>query len=65
MNDWACVGCRSPHWESGVYVSELTIHPDCRRHSPLDCICPDDAAHAWCPLHGQPDDGYPGQVDLT
>lgn len=27
-----------------------------------DCNCPADAANAWCPTHGQPDDGYPGRV---
>lgn len=33
MSNWACVGCQPPHWENGVYVEELTVHPDCRRHN--------------------------------
>jgi len=32
MTQWACVGCQPPHWENGVYVNQLTIHQDCRRH---------------------------------
>ncbi|MCV7424358.1 hypothetical protein H7K45_27815 [Mycobacterium yunnanensis] len=33
QNPWACVGCTPPHWENGVYVDRLTIHPLCRRHN--------------------------------
>jgi len=29
------------------------------------CICPEGAVHAWCSTHGQPDDGYPGQVAVN
>lgn len=33
--------------------------------APKGCICPCDAVHSWCPVHGQPDDGYPSQLNLT
>lgn len=34
MTEWACVGCQPPHWECGIYIEHLAVHPDCRRHNP-------------------------------
>lgn len=33
------------------------IHGDTHNRDD-ECSCPSDAVHAWCPEHGQPNDGY-------